>query len=201
MSKESFELFRGKLQGARKFIALKALSLAEDAHEGVMRKDGVTPYIEHPMKVCSLLFESGIKDETILAVALLHDVIEDCEDEAIKRKVTTSFSKQISDAVMILSKPKGYNNDLYYSKIKENYIATLVKLADRTHNLSTLYNMSESKKAEYLRETEKYVYPLIKYAQHKYYKYSNQLRMFDLLIEAIVKNVEPYMKYEDGERN
>lgn len=201
MSKASFDIFRGKLMGAKKFIALKAFSLAEKAHAGVTRKDGVTPYIEHPVKVAAMLFELGIQDDTILAVALLHDVIEDCEDEEIKRKVTTDFPKEVSEAVMVLSKPKGYNNTMYYQNISLNPIATLVKLADRTHNLSTLFNFTEVKKAKYLKETIEFIYPLVKYAQHNYYEYANQLRMFDLWIEALVKNIEPYIKYVDGEQN
>jgi len=194
MSKSSLELFRGKLIGAEKPLALKAFALAEEAHAGVMRKDGETPYIEHPVKVTSLLFELGIRDDKILAVALLHDVVEDCEDETIKKKLYETFSSEIIEAVMTLSKPKGYNNNLYYDKIKQNPIATIVKLADRTHNLSTLYSFSEVKKAKYIKETEDFVYPLIAYAQHHYYEYANQLRMFDLWIESIVKNLSPYLE-------
>jgi len=199
MSKTSFELFRGKLMGAEKYTALKAFALAEKAHEGVFRKDNVTPYIEHPVKVASLLFELGIRDDDILAVALLHDVLEDSEDEQLKAKLIATFSSKIVSAVLALSKPKGYNNVLYYEGIQNNEIATLVKLADRTHNLSTLFNFSEVKKAKYLKETEDFVYPLIKYAQHTYYEYASQLRMFDLWIESLVRNIEPYMKKEDGE--
>ena len=193
MSKASFELFRGKLMGANKYTALKALSVAEKAHEGVMRKDGITPYIEHPVKVASLLFELGIQDDNILAAALLHDVLEDCKDESIKQKVYTEFGSDISEAVVLLSKPKDYDNKVYYDGISKNVIATLVKLADRTHNLSTLYNFIEEKKAKYLKETINFVYPLIHYAQHEYYQYSFAIRMFDLWIESIVKNLEPYM--------
>ena len=193
MSKASFELFRGKLMGANKFIALEALSVAEKAHEGVFRKDNVTPYIEHPTKVASMLFELGIQDDEILAVALLHDVLEDCTDNEIILQVYQKFDERIVSAVSLLSKPENYNNDNYYKGILSNDIATLVKLADRTHNLSTLYNFTEEKKAKYIKETEDYVYPLIKEAQHKYYKYSCQLRMFDLWIESLVNNIKPYV--------
>lgn len=192
MSNASYNLFRGKLMGANLHLALKALSMAEKAHEGVFRKDGVTPYIEHPMKVASLLFETGFKDSKVLACAILHDTIEDTK---IKYSdIISEFGKEIADTVDRLSKPKDYNNSEYYEGIKSDPIAVLIKLADRAHNLMTLYNFTEVKKAKYIKETKEFVYPLIKYAQHTYYEYSDQLRIFDLLIEGIVRNVEPYMK-------
>lgn len=193
MSNASYNLFRGKLMGADKPVALKALSLAEKAHEGVFRKDGITPYVEHPMQVAAFLFELGIQDDLILATALLHDVIEDCPDETIKQQIFTKFPKEVFEAVLILSKPKRYDNKVYYGNIQNNPIATLVKLADRAHNLSTLYNFTEVKKAKYLKETEEFVYPLIKYAQHNYYEYASAIRILDVFIDAIVENLKGYM--------
>ena len=194
MSKASFDLFKGKLIGANLYKALKALSIAEKAHEGVMRNDGVTPYIEHPMKVATLLFETGLKDDTILACAILHDTIEDTN--ITKSDLILSFGNQIADTVERLSKPKDYDNKSYYQKIQTDPIATLVKLADRAHNLMTLYNFKEPRKERYIRETKEFVYPLIKYAQHTYYECSAQIKIFDLMIESVVKNVEPYFKEE-----
>ena len=197
MSKESFSLFRGQLMGAKKYIALKALSLAEKAHEGVMRKDKVTPYIEHPAKVASMLFELGIQDDNILATALLHDVLEDCKDGEITKQVFNDFPKEVSDAVFCLSKNNYRGNEEYYEAIQESPIATIVKLADRAHNLSTVDSFTDDKKKKYVAETIKYVYPLIKYAQHNYYELSCQIRMFDLWIEGLVKILAGPCNYND----
>jgi len=194
MSQKSFELFRGKLMGAQKYMALKAFSIAERAHAGVMRKDGVTPYIEHPIKVASLLFELGVQDDKILAVAILHDVLEDCDDTVVKDDLFKSFDTSTIRSIGLLSKSKNYNNTEYYNAIANDPVATLVKLADRAHNLSTVYNFSEEKKLKYINETIEFVYPLISHAQHTYYEYSSQLRILDIMIESIVKNVEPYLK-------
>lgn len=62
MSVKSYELFRGELLGANMQVALQALTFAKEAHEGVYRKDGVAPYIEHPMKVASILYDLGAND-------------------------------------------------------------------------------------------------------------------------------------------
>ena len=117
MSRESFNLFRGELLGAKMYTALKALSIAEEAHEGVMRKDGVTPYIEHPMKVASILFDLGITDEEVIATALLHDVIEDSKDHKIKSRVYNEFSGNIGLAVTAVSKNKDYNLIINYMNL------------------------------------------------------------------------------------
>ena len=56
----------------------KAASFAARAHDGQKRKDGRTPYVAHPYRVAMVIRHVfGCEDETILAAALLHDVIED----------------------------------------------------------------------------------------------------------------------------
>ena len=48
------------------------LEIATSAHEGQTRRDGVTPYIEHPKAVARRVHTDDEK-----AVAFLHDIIED----------------------------------------------------------------------------------------------------------------------------
>ncbi len=188
MSVASFNLFRGQLMGSNKLIALKALSVAEEAHKGQLRKDGVTPYIEHPMKVASLLYTLGIRDDEILAVALLHDVIEDTIVQA-GDLLKAGFSTEVVTAVCLVTKKPDYKNDEYYKSILTDPYATIVKLADRAHNLETLYNFTPEKKERYLQETKEYVIPLLNKAQHTYYQYSDALRVLEVFIDAIYNNL------------
>ena len=53
---------------------LLARSIAEEAHLGQFRRDGKTPYIEHPRQVSHRLYHL---DDNYIAAAWLHDVIED----------------------------------------------------------------------------------------------------------------------------
>ena len=189
MSVASFNFFRGQLVGNSKITALKALSVAEEAHKGQFRKDGVTPYIEHPMKVASFLYTLGIRDDDILAIALLHDVIEDTTIQA-GDLLEKGFSKEIVSAVCLVTKKPDYKNEDYYKAISNNAYATIVKLADRAHNLSTLYNFKKEKKQKYLEETKTYILPLINKAQHTYYEYSDALRVLEVFIEALYNNLK-----------
>lgn len=66
---------------------LKAAYLANELHDGQERKDG-GPYISHPARVANSLKARKINDDIILATALLHDVLEDCnvtEEELIHK--------------------------------------------------------------------------------------------------------------------
>lgn len=54
-----------------------ALLLATWAHRGQTRKDGVTPYILHPLRVMHRLGKTATESQRIVAV--LHDVLEDTD--------------------------------------------------------------------------------------------------------------------------
>ena len=56
-------------------IIERAYAVAEQAHEGQMRKSG-DPYITHPLAVATILAELGMTPDT-LAAALLHDTVDD----------------------------------------------------------------------------------------------------------------------------
>ena len=59
-------------------LLLRAYAVAVEAHRGQLRKDRSTPYVGHPLAVAELLSESGL-DETTIAAAILHDVVEDSD--------------------------------------------------------------------------------------------------------------------------
>jgi (p)ppGpp synthase/HD superfamily hydrolase len=57
-----------------------AFALARRAHAGQERKGDGTPFIGHPIRVAGLLADEGF-DESVIAAALLHDVVESSELE------------------------------------------------------------------------------------------------------------------------
>jgi (p)ppGpp synthase/HD superfamily hydrolase len=62
-------------------LLVRAIEFAARKHRMQRRKDvEASPYINHPIAVMSVLcVEAGIDDATVLAVAALHDTIEDTE--------------------------------------------------------------------------------------------------------------------------
>ena len=67
------------------------------------------------------------------AVAYLHDVIEDTTLTLLDLK-KEGFSKNIIEAVDILTKKKGQDYQSYLNLVKTNELARVVKLADLRHN-------------------------------------------------------------------
>ena len=130
----------------------KAYQLAADKHDGQYRKTG-EEYIIHPLNVALILTEIYADSETIEA-ALLHDVIEDtdCTKEDIETLLGPTVVKLV-DGVTKLSRinfstENEYLID-YYKKIivgmSEDVRVIIIKLADRLHNMRTLFALPEDR--------------------------------------------------------
>lgn len=77
------------------------MEMAQVAHAGQVRNgSGGMPYIEHPLTVAELLAEHGCSD-TVLAAALLHDVVEESAIEV--EQIRERFGEEIADLVEALT--------------------------------------------------------------------------------------------------
>jgi (p)ppGpp synthase/HD superfamily hydrolase len=74
-------------------VVRDALAFARAAHKGQERKGDDTPYIDHPVEVAHMLFEAG-HSESVVAAALLHDVVEDCD--ATIEEIDQHFGEEIA---------------------------------------------------------------------------------------------------------
>lgn len=79
-----------------------ALRLAYKAHNGQVRKFSGDPYVLHPIRVANKVKEY-LAEDYWQAVALLHDVIEDCPD--ISSYEIEGVCNGISADIMWLTKP------------------------------------------------------------------------------------------------
>ena len=156
-----------------------ALALARRLHAGQYRKDGA-PYIQHPLKVCTTLISYGVEDDATLAGALLHDILEDCQDKLPLngRELMTEYkiSKEVFEIVTILTKESGLDQhelSLYFDRIKSNPKAALIKLSDRLHNSSTLYTYKPERMRKYIQETYTFLLPMASYCKAFYPDYAN----------------------------
>ena len=131
----------------------KYIEYIKEKHGNQKRKQG-TPYYLHPVEVCRILYNKGIKDGNILTAALFHDLIEDTT--VTYDEIKEISNEKVAKIVKLLSKEKGYNMAEYIKDIKENKSAKLVKLADRLHNLSEASFGSEEFQKKYIKETEEW---------------------------------------------
>ena len=129
------------------------------AHKGQFRRDGVTPYSEHPIAVADMLETDEEK-----VIAYLHDVIEDTpatlhSDGHFTFWVThNSIDYQLDDTTYLglnlLTKKPNQPYAEYIQAIADDYAyynneVLKVKLSDIHHNLSC--NPTERAKTKYLQ--------------------------------------------------
>lgn len=145
----------------------KAYIYAMQKHGSQKRATG-DPYFLHPLEVAAILTDMHL-DEATIAVALLHDTIEDTT--ATRAEIDELFGSEIGKLVEGLTKLKKL--DLVSKKaiqaenlrrlliaISEDVRVLLVKLADRLHNMRTLDVMREEKRRRIAEETMDIYAPL-----------------------------------------
>ena len=128
-------------------IVDKALEIAIKAHKGQRDLAGVD-YIEHPKAVANLVNSDEEK-----AVAYLHDVLEDTYITE-KDLLQMGIPNNIVLAVKVLTKEKNEPYTKYIERVKENKLASTVKIADLQHNMN-LSRIANPSKRDYER-LEKY---------------------------------------------
>lgn len=155
----------------------KAIRIMLKYHDGAVRKSNngaAVPYVIHPLMMACHAFALGIDSDVLIATILLHDVVEDTEATLQKLDVSEEI-KQAVDLVSFeelngMSKEESF--EIYYKKIGQNKIASMVKLLDRCNNVSTMATgFQPEKMARYIVETEEYVLPLLDKVKHEYDEY------------------------------
>jgi GTP pyrophosphokinase len=145
----------------------KAYKMAEEMHEGQLRKSG-EPYLIHPVAVAKILAELGMDEETIVA-GLLHDVVEDTP--YTKENLARDFGEEIMllvdgvtklGSIVFESKEERQAENLrkMFLAMSKDIRVLIIKLADRLHNLRTINYMSENKIIDKCRETLEIYAPL-----------------------------------------
>ncbi|WP_159592731.1 RelA/SpoT family protein [Chelativorans xinjiangense] len=145
----------------------KAYVYAMQKHGHQKRASG-DPYFSHPLEVAAILTDMHL-DESTIAVALLHDTIEDTS--ATRAEIDELFGPDIGRLVEGLTKLKKL--DLVSTKaaqaenlrklllaVSEDVRVLLVKLADRLHNMRTLDHVPVHKRLRIAEETMEIYAPL-----------------------------------------
>lgn len=145
----------------------KAYVYAMQKHGAQQRANG-DPYFSHPLEVAGILTDLKLDDATI-AVALLHDTIEDTD--ATRKEIDEMFGEDIGRLVEGLTKigkldlvsrkaAQAENLRKLLLAISSDVRVLLVKLADRLHNMRTLEHMPPEARSRIAEETLEIYAPL-----------------------------------------
>lgn len=148
-------------------LIIRAYNYAYKKHFGVKRISGDV-YITHPLNVAMILTDINA-DAECMAAALLHDTIEDTD--STKEEITRLFGSTVALLVDGVTKI----NRLHFSTTSEQVAANqrkilvglsedvrviIIKLADRLHNLRTIYVMPVEKQRKKAKETLEILTPV-----------------------------------------
>ncbi len=148
-------------------LIIRAYNYAYKKHFGVKRISG-DDYITHPLNVAMILTDINA-DAECMAAALLHDTIEDTD--STKEEITRLFGSTVALLVDGVTKI----NRLHFSTTSEQVAANqrkilvglsedvrviIIKLADRLHNLRTIYVMPVEKQRKKAKETLEILTPV-----------------------------------------
>ena len=150
------------LSAADKKLIRKAFDLAVEAHNGQRRRSGEA-YVFHPIAVAKIVSSEIGLDATSIAAALIHDVVEDNENYTIN-DIEQMFGKVVAKIVHGLTKISKLSKSSDVSLQAENFkkmVLTLnddirviiIKIADRLHNMQTMYSMKPDKQIKIASET------------------------------------------------
>lgn len=134
------------------------------------------PYIEHPLRVALRLIRWGIHDATMIAAALLHDVVEDAAEELLEVFGTEEdygsaheclrrlYGPQIAHLVRRLTNPvatEGKTTLSYHEHVAElarsGSVALLIKASDLKDNAGSIrHQLGHGQDKKLLRLIGKY---------------------------------------------
>ncbi|MDI3523234.1 bifunctional (p)ppGpp synthetase/guanosine-3',5'-bis(diphosphate) 3'-pyrophosphohydrolase [Kosmotoga sp.] len=154
------KILQKKLKRRERERIISAYELARENHEGQYRESG-EPFISHPVAVTKILAELQADTDTLVS-GLLHDVVEDCNVplEDVENRFGPIVAKIVDGVTKInnLKLSETLDKAEIKSRIKIETIRKMllalssdpriiiVKLADRLHNMRTLYFVKNDKK-------------------------------------------------------
>ena len=119
----------------------------------------------HPLNVACHCLAMDIRDDSVIAACLLHDVVEDTEYTLDDLPVGEETKQLVR--LMTHEKTDDDNREevmkTYFKALTSNPKAALIKCVDRCNNLTTMsWGLSRDRIYRMIKETEQYVLPLLK---------------------------------------
>ena len=146
----------------------KAWKFAKLAHSGQKRFTG-EPYASHGLETAKILADWKLDTDSIIA-GLLHDTIED--GGAKGADISEKFSEEVARLVNGVTKVshiklRGSEEEEFIENLQKMFLAmakdlrvVIVKLADRLHNMRTLFAVPKERQKRIAKETLEIYAPL-----------------------------------------
>ena len=202
------EEYRRYFPAASTDLLERAYEVARAGHEGQLRKSGAE-FITHPLAVSLIIAGYGLDDETI-AAALLHDLIEDTPvtlEEA--RAEFGDVVAELIDGVTKLDRIRfGDREEAQAATIRKMVIAIardvrvlLIKLADRLHNVRTLFALPPEEQQRIATETIEVYAPLAHRLGVQRIKHELEDRCFAILHPRLHAEIQDLVRTRAPERD
>lgn len=182
----------------------RALGYMRSKHAGQYRKSGKSssagvPYVVHPLMMACHAHAIGIRDDSVLAATLLHDVCEDCG----VRPMELPFGARVRELVSLLTyepEPGVSREDSkrqYFERLSGDGAAAIIKALDRCSNVSTMAQcFSRGKMIAYIGETERYIVPMLKIVKENYREYNDAAFILKYHIVSLIESLKNMMMRE-----
>ncbi|HXG35610.1 MAG TPA: bifunctional (p)ppGpp synthetase/guanosine-3',5'-bis(diphosphate) 3'-pyrophosphohydrolase, partial [Dehalococcoidia bacterium] len=154
-------------------LVQKAAEFAQACHEGQVRRSGDAVFT-HPLSAALTIAELQL-DAAAIAGALLHDVKEDCavSDETLSKRFGAEVARLVDGVTKLgqipWQEPEQRVGDerIQAENLRKMFLAmakdlrvVLIKLADRLHNMRTLYALPPEDQQRISKETLEIYAPL-----------------------------------------
>jgi GTP diphosphokinase / guanosine-3',5'-bis(diphosphate) 3'-diphosphatase len=154
-------------------LVREAFEFASERHAGQLRKSG-DPAITHPLHAAETIANLQL-DASTIAAALLHDVQEDCG--VTNQEIAKRFGSEVAVMVEGVTKLGQISGQAAEARSGEQYTqaenlrkmflamaqdlrVVIIKLADRLHNMRTLWALKPEDQRRIARETMEIYAPL-----------------------------------------
>lgn len=145
---------------AERDLAFRAMQMAHELHREQRRKYTNTPYTDHLAEVVAIAMSCGwhqsqIHPDTLMAVAWLHDAIED--QGATFEMLRDAFGQEVAHGVVLLSDTESGNRAARKAAARvrlsnaPGWVQT-IKCADLISNTASIVERDPSFAVVYLRE-------------------------------------------------
>ena len=191
-----YTFIRGYATGREMTQTLYALTFAREMHKEQKRISG-EPYIIHPLTMACHALALGFKDDDLLATILLHDVCEDCgvAPEKLPVNETVRHAVELLTFAVLDGETKEDAKARYYQNLLSSHEASLTKMVDRCHNVSSMAGTFSAEKLKaYIDETREYVLPLLRRIKDKYPEDADELFVLKYHIISVVDAVEETLR-------